>query len=82
MLNWYDLENRADSVLEEIALAEVTARNIEAAGEDNEATTIRRKLADAFISLGAKIDREALEKQVTQLREKFGDLRDAMQAQP
>ena len=28
-----------------------------------------------------RIDREALEKQVTQLREKFGDLRDAMNAE-
>jgi hypothetical protein len=62
MLNWYDLESRADVVLEEIALAEVTARAIEQAGldEDPESTTIRRKLAGAFISLGARIDREAL----------------------
>jgi hypothetical protein len=63
MLNWYDLETRADTVLEEIAVAEITARHLEEAGvdEESESTTIRRKLAGAFISLGAKIDREALE---------------------
>lgn len=63
MLNWYELENRADTVSEEIAVAEVTARLMEQAGieEDREAGTLRRMLADAFISIGAKIDREALE---------------------
>ena len=61
MLNWYDLENRADVVTEEIAVAGETARQMEAAGLDtDEATTIRRMLADAFINIGAKIDREAL----------------------
>ena len=62
MLNWYDLESRADVVLEELAVAEITARQYEEAGldEESEGTTIRRKVADAFISLGAKIDREAL----------------------
>jgi hypothetical protein len=62
MLNWYDLENRADAVSEEILVAGETARQLEEAGMDGEeATTIRRMLADAFINLGAKIDREALE---------------------
>jgi len=63
MLNWYDLENRADTVTEEIAVAELTARQMEKAGyeDDGEANGIRRMLADAFISIGAKIDREALE---------------------
>ena len=47
-----------------------------------------RKSAETIQSSSTKIldrvriDREALEKQVTQLREKVGDLRDAMQAQP
>jgi hypothetical protein len=46
-----------------------------------------RKSAETIQSSSTKIldrvriDREALEKQVTQLREKFGDLRDAMNAQ-
>jgi hypothetical protein len=63
MLNWYDLENRADAISEELVAAELTARQMEEAGyeEDGESSTIRRKLADAFISIGAKIDREALE---------------------
>ena len=63
MLNWYDLENRADVVNEEIAVAGETARLMEEIGfdDESESTTIRRKLADAFISLGGKIDREALE---------------------
>jgi uncharacterized membrane-anchored protein YjiN (DUF445 family) len=63
MLDWYDLENRADVVSAEIALAGKTWRQLEEAGVDDEAmesTTIRRKLADAFISLGVRIDREAL----------------------
>ena len=62
MLNWYDLETRADQVREELAVAEITARHFEAAGLDDEGetTTIRRKLAGALISLGAKIDGEAL----------------------
>jgi len=62
MLDWYDLENRADTVSDELAMAEVTARHMEEAGyvEDEEGG-IRRMLANAFISLGAKIDREALE---------------------
>ena len=62
MLDWYDLENRADTVSEELAMAEVTARHLEAAGYDeDEEGGIRRMLANAFISIGAKIDREALE---------------------
>ena len=62
MLDWYDLENRADVVSEELALAEVTARHLEEAGdEDYDAGTIRRMLASAFITIGAKLDREALE---------------------
>ena len=62
MLNWYDLESRADVVLEELAVAELTARKFEEAGldEEGEGTTIRRKLASAFINLGTKIDGEAL----------------------
>jgi hypothetical protein len=61
MLNWYDLESRAGVVLEEIAVAEVTARAIEEAGIDyDESSTFRRMVADAFISIGARIDREAL----------------------
>ena len=63
MLDWYDLENRADVVSEELAMAEVTARHLEEAGydEDYDAGTIRRMLASAFITIGAKLDREALE---------------------
>jgi hypothetical protein len=62
MLNWYDLENRADAISDELVAAELTARQMEEAGYDEEAesSTMRRKLADAFISIGAKIDREAL----------------------
>ena len=62
MLNWYDLESRADVVSEEIAVAGETARILEEMGydEEGESTTMRRKLADAFVSLGGKIDREAL----------------------
>ena len=62
MLNWYDLENRADAISDELVAAELTARQMEEAGydEEGESTTIRRMLADAFISIGAKIDREAL----------------------
>jgi hypothetical protein len=47
-----------------------------------------RKSADTIKSASEKIldrvriDREALEKQVTQLREKFGELRDAMSGAP
>ena len=61
MLDWYDLENRADTVSEELAMAEVTARHLEEAGydEDDEGG-IRRMLANAFINIGATIDREAL----------------------
>ena len=62
MLDWYDLENRADTLSDELALAEVTARHLEAAGyEEDDEGGIRRMLANAFINLGAKIDREALE---------------------
>jgi hypothetical protein len=63
MLNWYDLENRADAISDELVAAELTARQMEEAGydEEGESSTIRRMLADAFISIGAKIDREALE---------------------
>jgi len=63
MLNWYDLENRADAISDELMAAELTARQMEEAGydEEGESSTIRRMLADAFISIGAKIDREALE---------------------
>jgi hypothetical protein len=63
MLNWYDLENRADVVTDELAMAEVTARHMEAAGydEDNEAGTFRRMLASAFVSIGTKLDRDVLE---------------------
>ena len=62
MLNWYDLENRADAISDELMAAELTARQMEEAGydEEGESSTIRRMLADAFISIGAKIDREAL----------------------
>ena len=61
MLDWYDLENRADTVNEELALAEITARHLEEAGYDEEESTFLRMLASAFITIGAKIDREALE---------------------
>ena len=62
MLDWYDLENRADVVSEELALAEVTARHLEEAGdEESDAGPIRRMLASAFITIGAALDREALE---------------------
>ena len=61
MLNWYDLESRADVVSEELAVAAETARLLEEMGlDEEEGTTMRRKLADAFVSLGGKIDREAL----------------------
>ena len=63
MLNWYDLENRADVVTEELAMAEVTARHMEEAGfdEESEAGTFRRMLASAFVSIGTKLDRDVLE---------------------
>jgi hypothetical protein len=62
MLDWYDLENRADTVSEELAMAEVTARHLEEAGydEDDEGG-IRRMLANAFVSIGTKLDRDVLE---------------------
>ena len=63
MLNWYDLEERAGVVREEISVAGETASLLAGAGmenDDTEQTTIRRKLADVFINLGARIDREAL----------------------
>ena len=35
MLDWYDLENRADTVSEELAMAEVTARRPAAPASTN-----------------------------------------------
>ena len=63
MLNWYELEETAGLAQQTIADAGDNAMRLEEAGmfaQDEESSGIRRAVASAFISLGARIDRQAL----------------------
>ena len=63
MLNWYQLEETAELAQRRLAIAGETANMLEEIGvleTGEERAPIRRRLANAFISIGARIDPEAV----------------------
>ena len=63
MLNWYQLEETAELAQRRLAIAGETANMLEELGvleNSEERAPMRRRLANAFISIGARIDPEAI----------------------
>ncbi len=62
MLNWYQLEETVAVAQLEIATAGETALIIEEMGAEyeDERAPLRRRLANAFVSLGVRLDPEVL----------------------
>jgi hypothetical protein len=63
MLNWYQLEETAELAQRRVAIAGDNATMLEEIGvlDDEERAPMRRRLANAFINIGTRIDPEALE---------------------
>ena len=64
MLDWYQLEEMAGLAQRRIAIAGENAAILEEIGvldDLEERAPMRRRLANAFISIGTRIDRDALE---------------------